>query len=280
MKFNICLVQPSNFVHIYAYWELAELLHFSLIELGHESSLQLKKMEKDAINIIFGCHLLEIDLIPKIPKSTIFINTEQIYDNNNEWSNNILEWSKHFEMWDYSERNIIRFNEAGNSSVKLLQLGYQKELHRIKRLNDLDIDVLFYGSLNPRRQKILDELKVRGLNVISVYGLYGNKRDELVARSKLVLNLHFYKSEIFEVVRVFYLLNNAIAVVGEVNQSTSIQKMYAEAIVAAPYEELADSCSKLIENRAYRNEIAMKGFEEIKKFPQIYFTDALLTSLL
>jgi hypothetical protein len=275
MKYNVCLISPPNYIHVLAFWELAELIHYSLIELGHESLLQFKKMEKDATNIVFGCHLLNTELIPKIPQSTIFINTEQIYLNDNQWNKNIFEWAKHFEFWDYSEKNILKFKELGVLNVKLLKLGFQKELSRIKKSREPEIDILFYGSMNERRQKILSQLESKGLRVKSVVGLYGQERDQLIANSKVVLNHHFYSSEIFEIVRVFYLLSNAIPVVGEVNNTTSIDQTYKKAICAAPYDEIAEACENLVQNALYREAIAQHGYEVISKLPQSVFTSAL-----
>jgi hypothetical protein len=277
MKFNICIVQPNDYIHVLAFWELAELIHYSLAELGHESHLQFKRIENDCTNIVLGCHLLGIELIPKMPASTIFINTEQIYADDTAWNNNIYEWARNFQFWDYSQQNIAKFNSLGISNVKLLQLGFQKELSRIKKDLNPDIDVLFYGSINVRRQKIIDELRARGLEVKSVFGVYGKERDELIARSKVVLNHHFYKSEIFEIVRVFYLLSNSVAVVGEVNSTTSIDSVYREAICATPYEGLVDFCEKISLDNLFREEVEQKGFQEIYKLPQSIYTNSLLS---
>jgi hypothetical protein len=276
MKYNVCLISPPNYIHVLAFWELAELIHFSLIELGHESTLQFKKMEKDATNIVFGCHLLNPELIPQIPKSTIFINTEQIYLNENRWNNTIFEWAKYFEFWDYSEKNILKFKELGVANVKLLKIGFQKELSRIEKSMHQDIDILFYGSMNERRQRILMQLENRGLKVKSVVGLYRKERDQLIARSKVVLNYHFYSSEIFEIVRVFYLLSNAVPVVGEVNPTTSIDETYKNAIYATPNDGIVAACEKLVKDTSLREAIAKHGYEVISQLHQSVFTRTLL----
>jgi hypothetical protein len=275
MRFNLCIIQPNNYIHSMAFLELAECIHYSLIDLGYESSLQFKKIEKDAINIVIGCHLLSTEFIPRMPKSTIFINTEQIYADDTAWNKNIYEWANHFEFWDYSQRNISKFNEIGISNVKLLQIGFQKELARINK-SSLDIDVLFYGSMNEKRQKIINELSLRGLRVKSVFAIFGKERDDLIARSKVVLNHHGYKSEIFEVVRVFYLLSNSVAVVGEVNSTTSIDLVYKNAICATPYEGLVDWCEKLALDNLVRKEFEKKGFDAISKCPQSIYTKSLI----
>lgn len=276
MKFNICIIQPANYIHIFAFWEIAEAIHFSLIELGYESTLQLKKLEKDAVNIVFGCHLLEIELIPKIPKSTIFINTEQINSLEEVLIKRISSFARNFEMWDYSERNITKFQELNIPNVKSLKLGFQKELVRIKKSLNPDIDVLFYGSINERRQKIISQLISRGLKVKSVFGLYGKERDELISRSKVILNHHYYESEIFEIIRVFYLLTNSVAVVGEVNGTTSIDEIYKDAICAATYDELAEACFRVSSDKLFREEMSVRGFETFSKIPQSIYTKSLI----
>jgi len=276
MKFNICLVRPTDNVHVLAFWELAELVHFSLLELGHESSLQFQKIEKDATNIVLGVHLLDTAFIPKMPPSTIFINTEQIYLNDASWNKNIFKWAEKFQFWDYSDKNIARFKELGILNVKLLRLGFQKELSRIKKSPQQDIDVLFYGSMNERRYKVLSQLQASGLKVQCLYGSYGTERDQWIGRSKVVLNHHFYRSEIFEIVRVFYLLSNAIAVVAEVNETTSIEQVFNNAIYATPYGGLVACCEKLLLNNADREKVEKNGLEIISKRPQSIFTGQLI----
>ena len=53
-------------------------------------------------------------------------------------------------------------------------------------------------------------------------GVRGAERDALIARARLVLNLHFYPTAIFELVRVSYLLANGKAVVAECGPETEI----------------------------------------------------------
>jgi hypothetical protein len=86
----------------------------------------------------------------------------------------------------------------------------------------LDIDVLFYGSLNDRRREVLQGIEraglaagKRNLRVVHAYGAYGASRDALVSRAKIVLNLHFYEAKVFEVVRVSQLLANGRFVISE-----------------------------------------------------------------
>ena len=175
-RFNICLVKPDNYIHSYAFLELGELLYFSLKELGHEVSFGFNNMEPSATNILIGCHLLDPSFIAQIPASTIILNTEQIYSDTGAWNEAVFPWAKQFQVWDYSPRNIEKFKELGIDGVKLLKIGYQKELARLKLSSQAkDIDVLFYGSVNERRKAILDALEAKGLKVKVLFGVLSEK---------------------------------------------------------------------------------------------------------
>lgn len=272
MKFNICLVRPKGYIHSDAFLELAQVIAYSLEDLGHQASIQYHAIEKSAKNIILGCHLLDPKYQDSIPKDSIIINTEQLFSEaspwSGKWTETIFAWANRFETWDYSERNIDYFSRIGVEGVKYLRLGYHSKLARIEKSEDQDIDVLFYGSINLRRQKILNDMRREGLCVKSVSGLYGSSRDALISRSKVVLNLHYYNSQIFEVIRVFYLLANRVAVVSEVNQETSIDPSFLAGIRCAPYDGLVSACVDLVGNMSVRSEQEAKAKEFIEKISQ------------
>ena len=275
-KLNICLVRPDNYIHSYAFLELGELLFFSLKELGYEASFGFNHVDPDASNILIGCHLLDPSFIPQIPSSTIILNTEQVYGET-DWNKPIFAWAKHFQIWDYSPKNIEKLNQLGIDRIKLLKLGFQKELARLDLSGPKEIDVLFYGSVNERRKAILDGLEARGLKVKALFGVYGKDRDEWIERSKIVLNHHYYESQIFEIVRVFYLLTNSVAVVGEVNPTTSIDSIYQDGIYATQYEDLISNCVELVSHQALRDQVQLKALQTISQYPQALFTEEALS---
>lgn len=275
-KINICLIKPDNYIHSYAFIELAELIYFSLRELGFEVEVRFNQVQPNLKNILIGCHLLDLKFINQVPKSTVILNTEQIYSDTTHWNKNIFAYVTNFEVWDYSKRNIEKLNKMGVDKVKLLKIGFQKELVRLDKSKKKDIDVLFYGSENKRRNDVLKKLVAKGLNVKTLFGVYGRERDEWVERSKIVLNLHYYESQIFEIVRVFYLLTNSIAVVGEVNETTSIDTFYREGIYAAKYDDLVIGCMQLVQDDELRKKIEISALNSISKFPQKLFTKEVL----
>lgn len=282
MKFNICIIQPKDYVHSMAFLELAELLLYSLRDLNHNVEIQVNKIDSYAKNILIGFHLLDIEYINQVPKDTILVNVEQFLGGivlTENFHKNFLAWAQSFEIWDYSYQNIDALKKMGLNNIKYLKLGYQKELTRITKSECKDIDILFYGSINDRRAKILDQLKSFGLNVHAIFGVYGKPRDDLIARSKIVLNLHYYDSQIFEVVRVFYLLCNSAATIGEINKTTLITEPFKTAIIAASYEELVETCVQFAQNPSLAEAKGSEGFDIFKKYPQKIYTESLLEGL-
>lgn len=275
-KINVCVVLPEGYIPAFAMIELGELIFYSIRELGYSVKLQPNIIDPDSQNIILGCHMLSKDSIPEIPKDSIIVNTEQVYSGAADWNPNTFEWISKFQVWDYSEKNILNLNALGITRVKHLKIGYQKELNRIKKIEVKDIDVLFYGSVNDRRGKILNALKESGLNVQHFFGVYGAEKDVLIQRSKVVLNLHFYDSQIFEIIRVFYLLTNSIAVVGEVNPTTFIDSMYLNGIYSSQYDALVESCHLLVKDSKQRIILEQRALDTIKKYPQAAFMESLL----
>jgi hypothetical protein len=270
-EFNVCIIQPPDYPHSLAFLELADLLCYSLRDLGFQASSSFNRVEPGARNILIGCHLLDPSFIQALPRSTIVLNTEQIVDDNPIWSKVMLQWTQNFETWDYSEKNISKFKTLGIENIKWLNIGFQKELVRIPAVRIQDIDVLFYGSLNTRRNVILDRLIEKGLTVRTLFGVYGQERDAFIARSKVILNHHYYESQIFEIVRVFYLLTNSKAVVGEVNEKTQISNMCKQGIYNARYDEIVDRCRELVANKGLREAIQERAYASISRYPQTTF---------
>jgi hypothetical protein len=274
--FNICIIQPTGYVHSLAFLELAELLKYSLIDLDHKASISYNHIETNAINIIIGCHLLDPANSKFIPRDTIILNTEQLEKNNFAWQKTILEWGRRLPIWDYSIKNIQWFSENGINHAKHLRLGYQPQLDRLNKHHPKDIDVLFYGCINERRSIILNNLINRGLRVQTLFGIYGAARDRFIERSKIVINIHYYESQIFEIVRVFYLITNSVPVISEVNRSTSIDTTYRSSIEHSNYQNLAEATQKIIENQSKLDLLRLTANQEIQKYPQKFYTEELL----
>ena len=280
MKFNI--IRPSSGDHSGIFLEMAELLLFSIQELGNESVISLAEAKNGYQNIVIGI-FYDQELWTNLPEGSIIINTEPLFARREQvgWSERLIELSSNYAIWDYDPRNLQILTDLGAKNSRLLKFGYQKELERIPFLPDSDrpIDVLFYGSKNKRRQDIFDQITSMGLVVTSIFGVYGHERDEFTASSKMVINVHFNETNVFEIIRVHYLLNNAVAVVPEISTSTSIEASYLNCLVGVPYSELVQRCISLKENPDDLLDLRLKALNEFKKTPQTTYMLDLLNSI-
>jgi len=259
-KFQITLIRPQGFIHSEAFREVAETLQGGLRSLGHTAEVGENVVDAKAINILLGAHLLPACDSQIVPAGSILYNLEQLGGANLPAA--YYELAARHQVWDYSLRNLEKWKAMSCLHPPVhVPVGYAAELSRIKPAPIQDIDVLFYGSFNPRRNAILNQLKDAGVKVHAAFGVYGTERDELIARSKIVLNIHFYDARVFEAVRLSYLLANSKAVVTECSAETEMEQAAKGAFVAAPYESLVQSCVTLLHNEDGRRQLETRGFE-------------------
>ena len=205
LTYQIVLIRPQGYQHSDAFQEVIILLKHGIESLGYPVVVIENEFSSTNINIILGSHLLSADLIAKIPLSSIIYNLEQ-FDAHSMLNATTVALFKTFTVWDYSKRNIEQFKKMGcQNSFYHVPIGYVPELTCIAQAPNQDSDVLFYGSTNARREKIVAELRKNGLTVVSLFGVYGKARDAFIARSKIIINIHFYDASILEIVRISYL---------------------------------------------------------------------------
>jgi SAM-dependent methyltransferase len=261
LTYQIVIIRPQGYQHSDGFREVATMLRYGIESLGYNIVITENEFSTDNINIILGIHLITADLLDKIPLSSIIYNLEQ-FDSKSMLNATVLPLFKRFIVWDYSKRNIENFKKMGcNNLFYHVPIGYVPELTCIVPVSPQDIDVLFYGSMNARREKIVEELKKRGLTVITLFGVYGKERDAVIARAKVIINIHFYDSSIFEIVRISYLLANRKAVVAECNEDTEIADDLKTAVALAPYDKLVETCVELVNNDEKRQLLEKNGFE-------------------
>lgn len=247
MNFNIVVPNISGYVHTAAFLEIAETVKYGLLGLGATIS-------SDGRPIIFGANLLRHTL----PENSIVFNLEQVFSKSPWLTPEVILAFKKCVIWDYSKKNIDAWSRFNVRAVHV-PVGYAPEMTRIDVSGAHDIDVLFYGSINDRRHKILSDLRSRGIRVHTCFGVYGKERDELIARSKIVLNIHFYETKIFEIIRVSYLLANRVAVVSETGLDAS-EREFVGGVAFADYDGLVDTCLTLLNDESQRQSLKRRGF--------------------
>ncbi len=174
-------------------------------------------------------------------------------------------------IWDYSLENIQVLRDQGLSNLKHLPIGFHPNLQTIPKAEE-DVDVLFYGSINDRREKILADLRPR-CRVQELFQIYGPERDAWIARSKIILNIHFYETRIMEQARLSYLLNNGRFIVSEDSAANPFQDM----IAAVPYDRVVESCLMFLQDAAAHQSQAQRGLDLFRRRPMTEYLRPLIS---
>jgi hypothetical protein len=256
MRFAVSVITPPGYVHSQAFSELAESLHHALLALGHDSVLSTRTDNRRRRHIVFGANLL-VKRPQPLPEDSILYNLEQLGPDSPWDTPAYRELLSRYRVWDYAQSNIRRLAEHG-IAAEHLPVGWMPQLKRIPE-RGRDVDVLFYGVVNQRRADALDALVARGLRLHVLTDVYGRERDAWIARSRVVLNLHHYAANLFEVVRVSFLLGNGVCVLSELEQP------YQGAVAFTDYADLPDACLALVRDPARQDQLRHSAVEAMAR---------------
>lgn len=212
--------------------------------------------------IVFGANVLQNKNV--IPPGAVIYQLEQFVP---RWMNSVyLDCLKSRIVWDFSQRNVEKFREFGMKNVHLCRVGARPSLPK-KTTAKKDIDVLFYGSWNARRKAVLNALRARGLKVHDIGG-WGSKRQQNIARAKVLLNIHYYDTSCLEVVRLMPALEQGAFVVSETGSDAAMDAEFADGIVFAPYSKLVETVLAQVRRpQAERDQMVANALATIQKFP-------------
>lgn len=261
-RVRIVLIGPVGYLHTATFQELAEGLAHAFAALGAAVDVTHNDvLRTGGVNIVLGAHLLsETPEVASLPLDAVIVNLEQMETGAFAQQDSYIDLLRRHRVWDYSPRNIAFCQSRhGLSAIRRLRIGYVPQLTRIANPPVKDVDVLFYGSVNARRKLILDGLQAAGLRVHLLMGVFGADRDAWIARSKIVLNVHFYDDKVHEIVRSSYLLANGKAVVCECDDDTEIDDDIRQAVVAVPYDKLVRTCVALAGSDELRLQIESRA---------------------
>jgi len=221
--------------------ELAEVIGygFEALKLGYEPVVVLGAHTlQDKPFLVPGWSIDKLD--PKIT-SCIIYNTE--HPSSPFMTPQYHRLLEAHQVWSYYP----------DGPGKYVPIGYMPQMTRIPK-NAQPVDVLFYGSMNYRRNRVLSKLSGTGLTVKWLpLGTYGADRDRWIARSKVVLNVHYYTPGVMESVRLSYLWANRKCVVTECTADTA----------GFHYDELVDACVEFVKDDVLRAKAELRCFRMV-----------------
>jgi len=274
MEFSVLIVTPPSYTHAECFREVAETISHGLQELGHTARVTTEP-RPGTRHIVLGTHLLLHYALP-LPADSILYNLEQLPLRDEAWVQRYAALLGRYRVWDYAAENIAFLRQIGIGVAALLPLCHYPGLTRISQNHDKDIDVLFIGSLNERRRSMLARLQQAGMGVVSLFNKYGQERDGVIARAKIMLNIHFYEARIFEAVRVSYYLANGLCVLSEGSGDARLDAEWGAGVCFAPYQDLVQKAQALLADEALRAGYGERGLALMRQRP---ITPALAAAL-
>jgi hypothetical protein len=236
---HLCIVQPPGYVHSLGFLDQARYYRWQLRRLGATVSLAKNRLRHDAVNLVFGAHL---GFEPALRRrySCVFVNLEQLGEGGAQVRPEYLALLRTSAVADYDADNVASY-ASDPADVPLLPLLYAPYLadESPLPLEERPIDLLFFGSMNPRRRALLDRIEAQGVQVAMFDGpIYGPERDAYICQAKAVYNAHFYETSRFEQARVSHCLSLGTPVIAERGPSTRPGAAFEGAVHWLPDHEL------------------------------------------
>lgn len=201
--------------------------------------------------VVFNAHTFP----DRVPPEAIIYNLENV-----DVQINGDAFREH-EIWDFSERNVTRWRGT-RRAVCHVPPGYHQSMRRFQPLpwNQRDIDVVFTGCMNARRQHMIEMLASHGFKILALSSAYGPARDTILSRAKLALNMLYYEDGTFAILRTAHCVSNSVTVVSEIaNEAPSWA--YPEPVA---YYQLVDSCRDLLAGGEER--VTSAAAEALRRF--------------
>lgn len=256
--FNICYATKVSVLY---FQEIGQLLFLTLKDIGLKCVSSVGILREDSINIVLDYHRIKYT---NDFKNIFYIPYQLEQLDNNKWffNQNTLDILKNATwVWDYSIENC-NFLKNNNIKSYFLPMGYHPSLKKITDSYCKDIDVLFYGTMNKRRELILQNIKNKNLNVKVLHNVFGLERNMYIARSKIVLNIHYYENMTMEIARISYLINNNRFILSESSQHNPYKDI---GILCAKYKYLPELCHKISKNEKLLQKISDRNYSNFSQ---------------
>lgn len=268
--------------------DLIILLGDKLRRAGINVTNSVNQLDKDSINILVG-HILFLPeerykrLSDLRDHGYVYIVFQlDVLDERSQYSPYFKNYLKFIatahQVWDYSQANMNYLIRRGHTNVQHIPIGYSASLERVNHENKVkDVDIFFYGMLTERRLKILNKFHDRGVRIEVGFKVFGSARDEMIARSRIILNMHQSDTPHLEEVRIAFLLCNRCFVLSE----TADHDPYLGGVVFCDYENLVEDGIHYLQNNM-QAEIARVidcGYSAIKNIPMAKCIQSALEKL-
>jgi hypothetical protein len=234
----------------FVFSELALCLRDALRLAGWPSEHRVNEVVPGGLSIVFvPTHGWEAFVADLDPKRVVLFNMEQLGSDapwtRDGYAHSLSRWT----VADYNASNVAYLRQLNGPAQRVAELPVVPGPSVVfdAALQDArSVDVLFYGTLNERREEIVRRLREAGLSVEVVAGSFGWELTAAIVRARLVLHVHFYETRLFPVARVLQPVARGVPVVCETSVCSSQADWSVSGIVFADYDDLVSACQQLL----------------------------------
>jgi hypothetical protein len=265
--------------------ELAEALCSELERLGARSRVargEFPAPTGDRVVVLLPPHefanLSGVALTPALLRRCVLVSAEQ--PSSPHFTRNVELGRGAGAVLDVNLRAVAAYAQAG-VAAEHLQLGYSEAWDRRAEVPERDIDVLFLGRATPRRERALagyaDRLERFRCELILSDGSVPNAEQgpnfvagadklRLLARSRVLLNVHGEDEPYFEWLRAVEAISSGCVVVSE--HSTDLEPLRQGVdLVAGSRDSLGYLVAWILEDERRRAEIARAAEDRLRATP-------------
>ena len=191
-RIHLAIIQPVGYVHSLGFLDQARYFRQQFRRLGAEVTLAKNRLREDSVNFVFGAHL-GFPAAWQRRHPCILVNLEQLGAGGAQLDESYLALLRRSAVVDYDAANRAAYTSEPDD-VPVVPFGYAAYLDAADPipLEQRPIDLLFFGSVNPRRQRFIQRIESTGCSVAAFDSpLYGPERDHYIAQAKAVVNCHF-----------------------------------------------------------------------------------------
>ena len=262
--------------------ELAEALVFELEELGAKGRVALDEFPAPVEGTVVVLlpphefvHLSGVALSPALLRRCVLISAEQ--PSSGFFARNLELGRCAGAVLDINRRAVRAYHEAG-VAAEHLQLGFSEAWNQRDAVPERDIDVVFLGRVTHRRELALagyaDLLERFRCELIlsddstpnSAAGAnFATKDDklQLLARSKVLLNVHGEEEPYFEWLRAVEAISSGCVIVSE--HSTDLEPLRPGVdLVTGSCDSLGLLAAWMIDDEVRRSEIATEAEHRLR----------------
>lgn len=278
MKINV--IEINRYAPLpYVFSEAARFLRDSIRLAGFASDHLVHRVEPGVLSIVLGGHPDET-LLHGIPADELIVfNFEQLGSNSALVTPRYLDWLKAHVVFDYHASNIAHLVAQGANPQRCHEMPIQPVAghfnpawHHITKT----CDVSFCGSMSPRRKAIVEQLQAHGLTVELPRAAYGDSLVPALLRARLVLNIHYYETRLFPVLRVARPVLLGLPVVSETSEHSPLSDWSQSGVVFADYDHLVATCLDVLAFPQRQQDSIARSWRFVQQLPfAAAFTRAL-----